>query len=63
METEKKIIVVIKICQQLENEALDALFLKKTYEMCVGKKHTLEALERHYNTIKEYIKTKLVFKG
>ena len=59
MSNEKKFVVEIHILEQTENENMDAFFLKKTYEMCKGKKNTLNALKNHYDIIKGYIEDNL----
>jgi len=51
----KKFTVAIALSEQLENEAMDAIYLKKAYEICNGKEDTLKTLEKLYNDVKECI--------
>lgn len=55
----KKYVIEIIIAEQIENENMDSIFLKKAYEMCNGQKDALNTLEKLYNDAKEVIKTKL----
>lgn len=51
--------VEIFVAEQIENESMDSIYLKKAYEICKGREDALKTLEKLYNDVKEVIKTKL----
>jgi len=55
----KKFVVQVIVAEQMENEAMDSLWLKKTYEIVESKKRALKSLERLYNNVKDYIENEI----
>ena len=55
----KKFVVQVIVAEQMENEAMDSIWLKKTYEIVEGKKKALESLERGYNEVKGYVENEI----
>ncbi len=55
----KRFVVEIIVAEQIQNENMDSIYLKKAFEMCIGKEDTLHTLEKLYNDIKEVVETKL----
>ena len=55
----KKFVVEIIICEHTENDNNDVLYIKKTYEICIGKNETLDCLEKHYKSVRDFINNKI----
>ena len=57
--SEKRFVIEIIVCEHLQNENNDVLYIKKTYEMVKGKIDAIECLGRHYKKVENYIKEKI----
>ena len=55
----KKFVIKIELLENVENEGMDSLFLKKSYEVCSGIEDLLKTMEDHYLEMKDYIEMKL----
>ncbi len=51
--------MAIEVWENVENDNNDSIYLKKTFEICIGKKQLLECLKRHCEDINKFIEEKL----